>query len=245
MKLPIRALPQYTVHLPASDITVTYRPHTVKEEQILNMASMSDTDADKMAAVFQICENCVEYDITKLFPAEVEYLFMKIKACSDSPKVPVVYMIDPELDENGENIHKDCGESITSAFDINKDVEVVLNKDIEKYATRGKDGTWIVDLKDGLKMQVRVKALIEVDDDSIYELVESIIDEVEDTVMFKEVDFNKEEFIEWVGSLSSYAFEDFNNFMASTPSCVAHLNFKCKCGKKIKEDETGVIRFLV
>lgn len=245
MKLPIRTLPTYSIHLPASDVTVSYRPHTVKEEQILNMASLNDSPEDKLNAVFQICENCVDYDINKLFPAEIEYLFMKIKACSDSPKVPVIYNVEPEI-VDGKNIHEHCGNTINSAFDIDKDIEVVIDNEMEKYATRGKDGTWVIDLKEGIKIQIRVKPLIDINDDSIYELVESIIDEENDTIMFKDAnDFSKEEFTEWVGGLSSKSFDDFNKFMACTPKCVAHLKFKCKCGKVIKEDEEGLIRFLV
>jgi hypothetical protein len=245
MKLPKRELPIYTTYLPASDISVKYRPHTVKEEQILNMASMGDDDQEKLDAVFQICENCTEYDVATIFPAEVEYIFMKIKACSDTPKIPVVYNIDPVIDPvTGINKHADCGDVISTTFDINTDVEIVM-QDMDQFAKRNKDGSWIVDLQDGIKMQVRVKPLTEVNESSIYELVESIIDEVEDTVMYKEIDFNSEEFTEWVSTMPSTAFSDFKKFMDNTPSCVAHLTFKCKCGEVIEEDEYGVLRFLV
>ena len=245
MKLPKRDLPLYSVYLPASNITVKYRPHTVKEEQILNMASMGDSDQEKLEAVFQICENCVDYDIYKIFPAEVEYIFMKIKACSDSPKVPVIYAIDPVLDlKTGENKHKNCGDTISSAFDINTDVELIMH-DMTQFAKRNKDGSWIVDLKDGVKMQFRVKPLTEITDSSIFELSEAIIDEVEDTVMYKDIDYSSEEFTEWLSEMPSTAFTDFNKFMESTPSCVANLQFKCKCGEIIEEKEYGVLRFLV
>ena len=206
MKLPIRDLPLYSVYLEASDITVKYRPHTVKEEQILNMASLSDSESEKLEAVFQICENCIDYDIYKLYPAEIEYMFMKIKACSDSPKVPVVYTVDPEID---------------------------------------KDGSWIIDLENEIKIQIRVKPLINIGHDAIYELLESIIDEKTDEVLYKDTDFNKEEIVEWVEKLPSSTFKNFNKFMDRSPTCVAHLKFKCKCGKVFEEKEYGVVRFLV
>lgn len=245
MKLPIRDLPQYSVHLPASDVKVSYRPHTVKEEQILNMATMSDNEEDKLRAVLQICENCVDYDLSKLFPAEIEYLFMQIKATSDTPKVPVVYSIEPELDEDGNNIHKDCGDTIKSFFDINTDLKVNVDSEMEKYATRGKDGTWIIELYDDIKIQVRIKPLTIIDDGAIFELTESIIDDKEDAVMFKDADFDKESFIKWVGSLPSTAFKNFNSFMEHNPRCVANIKFKCKCGKVVNEEVEGVVHFLV
>ena len=73
MKLPKRDLPLYSTDLTVSNVkNIQYRPHTIKEEQILNMASLSDNETDKLAAVVQITENCVDYDINTLFPAEVE-----------------------------------------------------------------------------------------------------------------------------------------------------------------------------
>ena len=247
MKLPKRDLPQYSTDLPISGIKdVKYRPHTIKEEQILNMASLSDNESDRLAAVVQITENCVDYDIHTLFPAEVEYLFMKIKACSDTPKVPVIYTVDPEIDpETGKNIHEDCGDSIESTFDINEDVYIEDKNEMSKYATRKSDGTWIIDLKQGIKLQVRVRPLTEVSDTTIYDLTESIIDEVADTVSYKDIDFNRDEFLEWIDNIDSSAFSDFKAFMEATPSCVANLSFKCKCGKVYKEKEYGVLRFLV
>lgn len=247
MKLPKRDLPQYTTDLPVSGVKgIKYRPHTIKEEQILNMASLSDNEDDKLAAVVQICENCVDYDISKLFPAEVEYLFMKIKACSDTPKIPVIFAIEPEIDpETGENIHKDCGDSIESTFDINTDVYIEDNGKMTDYATRGKDGTWLVDLNQGIKLVVRVRALTEMSDESIFDLTESVIDEVEDTISYKDIDYNKKEFLDWVDSIDSSAFIKFKSFMTETPTCIADLEFKCKCGKIHKEKEYGVLRFLV
>lgn len=247
MKLPKRDLPLYSTDLTVSNVkNIQYRPHTIKEEQILNMASLSDNETDKLAAVVQITENCVDYDINTLFPAEVEYLFMKIKACSDSPKVPVSYAIEPELDlVTGENIHKDCGDSIESVFDINEDVYIEDLGEMSKYATRKEDGTWIIDLKQGIKLQIRVRPLTEASDETIFDLTESIIDEVAETVLYKDIDFDKAEFLDWIDGIDSSAFSDFKKFMEATPSCVANLEFKCKCGKIHKEKEYGVLRFLV
>ena len=247
MKLPKRDLPLYKTDLEVSGIKdVQYRPHTIKEEQILNMAILSDEETDKLSAVVQIVENCVDIDINKIFPAEVEYMFMKIKACSDTPKIPVIYAVEPELDpDTGENIHKDCGDSIESTFDINTDVYIEDTQEMANFATRNSDGSWIIDMKQGIKLQVRVRPLSEVSDSNIFDLTESVIDEVADTVSYKDIDFDKDEFLSWIDDIDSSAFENFKKFMAVTPSCVADLEFKCKCGKIYKEKEYGVLRFLV
>lgn len=251
MKLPKRDLPQYSVELPATGVTVKYRPHTVKEEQILNMAMMSDEDKDKIEAVFQITENCVDYDIQKLFPAEVELLFMKIRATSDTSVIPVVYHIDKtEEDADGKLIHnEDCPDTINSAFDINKDVKVVVDeKAMGKYATKAKTGGWIIKLDDDLKMVINIRPLVDVDDDSLYELLECVIVEKEggeEDLLYKDVDFTQEEFRDWVEGLPSNAFDKFSKFMEHIPKCQATLKFKCKCGHQYKEAEEGILRFLV
>lgn len=253
MKLPKRDLPQYTTKLDASGVTVKYRPHTVKEEQIINMAMMSDEDKDKVSAILQIVENCVDYDITKLYRAEIEYLYMKIRATSDTSVVPVVYHIDrTEVDEKtGELVHKeDCPDVINSAFDINRDVNIEFDKsEMEKYAVKSKAGGWIIKLADDLRMVINIKPLVEESEDALYELLECVVvtdeESGEDNILYKDTDFNNEEFREWIEDLPSSAFDDFSNFMIVQPACKAKLKFKCKCGKVYEEEEEGILRFLI
>ena len=40
MKLPKRDLPSYNIELPVSKKTVEYRPYTIKEEKIIEMAQV-------------------------------------------------------------------------------------------------------------------------------------------------------------------------------------------------------------
>ena len=82
MKLPKRDLPLYKTDLEVSGIKdVQYRPHTIIEEQILNMAILSDEETDKLSAVVQIVENCVDIDINKIlwYYLFVGWLYERIK----------------------------------------------------------------------------------------------------------------------------------------------------------------------
>lgn len=255
MRLPKRALPQYTIHLPVSKVDVKYRPHTVKEEQIINMAQMSDEDSDKLNAIFQIVANCTDYDTETLYPAEVELLFMRIRATSDTPKIPIEYTIMPEFDKDGKNIHADCGETIKSAFDIVKDVEIVFDEDkMKEHAELAHDGGWIIDVGDGVKLKLRIRPIANGDETALYELVECIIDEkavdeetgeTYEAISYKGEDYNMEEFMEWVNDMPSSAFNSFSAFMAEMPKCMATLRFKCRCGQVIEETEAGILSFLV
>lgn len=251
MKLPKRTLPQYTATLEASGVDVKYRPHTVREEQILNMAQMSDNEKDKIDAVFQIVENCVDYDIEKLFPAEIELLFMKIRATSDTPHIPIVYTVTPELDEDGNNIHANCEEELKSTFDINKDIKIEFEEDeMLKYGKRNKDGSWLIDIGEGVSIAVRIKPIADINDDVLYELVEYIVDEEPEDpdsegIAYKDLDYNKEEFMEWINEMPSSAFQNFTKFVEHTPKCTAHIKFECTCGQVIEESESGILRFLV
>ena len=83
------------------------------------------------------------------------------------------------------------------------------------------------------------------DDDTLYKLTECIIDEKEDTVSYKGVDYSKDDFNDWVNESPSTLFKNFETFMNLSPETQAELKFKCKCGKIFTEVETGVLRFLV
>lgn len=250
MKLPKRTLPRYTVTLPATGVDVKYRPHTVKEEQILDMAQMSDKEQDKIDAVFQIVENCVDYDISKIFPAEAELLFMKIRATSDTAKVPIIYTVTPEFDKDGNNIHENCAPEIKSTFDIDKDISIEFDEEkLNQYGKKTPDGAWLIDIGAGVSVAVRIKPLNKIDDDAIYELIEYIVvdDEElgENNISYKGIDYTKDEFIEWVNELPSNAFTNFTKFLEHTPRCTAKLRFECTCGQVIEEEESGILRFLV
>lgn len=247
MALPKRELPTYQKTMPASGDIIKYRPHTVKEEQILNMAIMSGETDDLLNAVVQIVENCTYSDVSGLFPAEVEYLYMLIKACSDTPIIPVKYAIDPDIDyETGEDKHKDCGGEISSNFNINEDVYININDEMYDYGTKTDDGCWLIKLEDEISIKIKINGTFTTtDDDTLYKLTECIIDEKEDTVSYKGVDYSKDEFNNWVNESPSALFRNFETFMNLSPETQAELKFKCKCGKEFKEVETGVLRFLV
>jgi hypothetical protein len=60
------------------------------------MAQVSDSDNDKFKAIKQIIENCSDITTDKLHPADLQFLFLKIYAVSDTPNINVTYNIAAE-----------------------------------------------------------------------------------------------------------------------------------------------------
>lgn len=254
MALPKREYPYYTAHLELSNVDVKYRPYNNKEEQIINMAMMSDLDKDKIDAVYQIVENCVEYDLEKLLPAEVEYLYLKIVATSDSPKIPISVSIDPERifnEEIKECNTEICPKEITGYFDINNDV-YFDEFEFSKYAEKTKSGNWAVRLAENysdviIVMNIKpVKTLDEME--ILYSLSHSIIDETEDgddgITLISNI--TQEEYISWINDIPATATKPLLDFLEAMPGVKANVNVKCKkCGFEIKDTISGLVSFLI
>ena len=84
MALPINEVPKYTLKLPSTDQTITYRPFLVKEEKVLLMAIESDNEDEIAQAVNDTVQSCVstDIDVSSLPIFDFEYLYLKIRAKS-------------------------------------------------------------------------------------------------------------------------------------------------------------------
>ena len=94
-KLIEKTTPRYNVTLPLSKRKLTYRPFLVKEEKVL-LISTADLDQDDIAgrykAIILLLENCTDLnDIGSLSPAEVDWLFVQIRARSVNNIVKASY----------------------------------------------------------------------------------------------------------------------------------------------------------
>ena len=85
-KLIDKATPRYTITLPLTKITVTYRPFLVKEEKVLliSTADLADDDiVGRYRAILLLLENCTDLiDVGNLPLSEVDWLFVQIRSKS-------------------------------------------------------------------------------------------------------------------------------------------------------------------
>ena len=85
MALPTIATPTYTLKVPSTNKSITYRPFLVKEEKILLMAMESEQEQDMADALRQIINNCVStanFDAHTLAVFDLEYIFLNLRAKS-------------------------------------------------------------------------------------------------------------------------------------------------------------------
>jgi len=240
MKLPKLDMPNYNDSLPVSGRNYTYRPYTVKEEKILLMGMQGDSVDDKMTAAYQIITICSDVNPKEDHPADVEWAYLKIRACSVGSSVEVNYNIAESSCKYPATYEEKCPKTIKAGFSI--DAAYVVNLDeMEKHATR-KNNTWIVRLSETVAVQMRVK-VIDSFEHALYEMTDAVIDG--DTV-FNKSDFTKEEFAEFVDDLPSPATKKLKDFLSAAPVTAADIKTKCKvCGKDFEYNVRGLIGFLV
>lgn len=257
MKLPKRDLPSYNIELPVSKKTVEYRPYTIKEEKIIEMAQVGDNQSEKFKAVSQIIENCTNADPEQLHPADLQFLFLKLYSTSVSSDVKVVYTIGEDAcGLQGDESKGPCQRTIETSFNIDKDVTVINLESLDKNSTVSKGGGRLVELVDGIKLQLNFVA-VDIDETDanafnsiLYKLVESVIVPSEETpgefdVMTKD-DFTFEEFCDFMNSFRPSDLKNLRDFLTDTPTCSVEIKAKClRCKKVFKSEESGLLGFFL
>ena len=92
MALLIQAAPKYNLTLPITNKKVSYRPFLVKEQRSLLLARESESTTDVFEAVCDMISSVTngKVDAMKLPVADLEYLFLQIRAKSVGESVDVV-----------------------------------------------------------------------------------------------------------------------------------------------------------
>lgn len=263
MKLPKRSLPEFTTTLPVSNLKVTYRPYTIKEERILDLATMSDNTSDKFNALKQILENCCSVEIENLHPADVDWLYLKLYSVSESPEIQFNYSVDFNscgiTDKTDELYKSTCPKEIKGTLNIDTQVSVVGLDEMKKIGKkpRGDHNSRIIDLVDGIKLQLAYKTLdVDITDNQIdvpsiiYELLVAVFAPNEEdsgvTDIIPKEEFSLEEFKEFYSSFRPTDLEQLRDYFMNNARCVADLSVKCTtCNKQFNVQQTGLLNFLV
>jgi len=85
--LPKIQYPLITIKIPSTGRDESFRWMLVREEKILLIASETNDDKEKKAAVRQVINNCAvspTFKVSKLSTFDLEYIFIKIRAASVS-----------------------------------------------------------------------------------------------------------------------------------------------------------------
>lgn len=236
MALPkINALPKYELKVPSTGETVRYRPFLVKEEKVLMMAMESGEPRAALNAIFDTVNACVhEKTFTKkeLIPADVEYMFLQIRAKS--------------VGETSKVMMK-CSSCETSN-------EVTIN--LQEVKVTGKEADPVIKLTDDISVKMKHPSFSDIVDsgitpenanniDMIFKLIakamESVMTEDENVLV---ADQPESEIIDFLESLNTQQFTKIKEYIESVPQVRYHLEFTCSsCGHDNQREITGIANF--
>jgi len=236
MPLPKIDLPVYELKLVSVKDPVKFRPFLVKEEKLLLMGLESNDDDTILSTVKQVINNCLitELDIDKVPIFDIEYLFLNMRARSIGENVDSFFVCknvtgSKELDDGSvENIL--CGHAMkvpVNLLEIKPPIsdlptKIVLGKNIG------------IDLKyPNIDTFKSIKGFIEVfDNKMLFDLVYKCVNFVYDkNSVYESSEFTKEEFFEFLESLTQEQFNKIVGFFEKLPSIELNKTHKCeKCG---------------
>ena len=233
--LPTISVPEYSVTIPSTNESVTYRPYLVREEKVLMIALESDDNIQIEDAIINIISECVDYkgDIRNLTSYDVEYMFLQLRSKSVGETIEIIKICN-ECDYHNEvtlsidkAIVKNNNGDISNTVRLSSDLALELTR--PTISSKMKLGDELTDTEVLIKSAANVL---------------SVIYHGEETYNAKDVPI--EERIEFIEGLSNSQFEDIINYLLDAPYVYYEDTFTCsKCGHKEEFNYTGLIDFFI
>lgn len=215
MTLPKLSMPTFEVERPSNKTKVKIRPETAKEEKILLIAKEGNDNNEILTAVKQIVNNCLvdfpeRIDSMTLF--DLEYLFLRIQAVSESNKVKLAYR------DNEDNKVRDF------EVDLDKVTVTFPEKDLS-----------LIKVNDKVSLQLKYPAAALYDDKDFLnlsgekafeELSIRCLDKIyENNVMIDPKIMKKEEIKEWLDTLPKSAYTQIKEFFVNMPTLKHEITY--------------------
>lgn len=227
---------KYDAKIDELNMTLKYRPFTVKEHKLLLQAIELKDEASLVNTIIDLVSACTfnKVDLNKVPVHIVDYLYLLIHSKSTGNTQMATYSCNNHvLQDDGETL-KPCGGSFQLKVDMDR-AKIVYPKDYKKKQIV------MVDDKVGIKMRVpnfeefkKIKLddpVLDITDHFVFSCVESIFDD--DKVQVPGVDFTAEDLIEWLNGLDGSVMESIGAFFHELPYLGMDLPVTCpKCGKK-------------
>lgn len=206
--LPTIEQPLFSLEIPSTGKKIEYRPFTVAEEKILLIAKESAANdiESKISALKQLIRNCVitPIDVDKLASFDIEYIFVKLRACS------VSNVIELQLNDFKGNPHK-----------------VTLNLDDVKVNNPGASNKILLSEKQqiGIKLHyptfddlTKISALEKADQERISNVLRFLIDSIynEETV-FPVSEYTPEELDTFISNMNLQQIAKINKWIDDLP----------------------------
>ena len=211
MPLPKIATPTYSLELPSTGKTISYRPFLVKEEKLLVIALESEDTKQITNAIKAVIKACVltrGIKVETLPTFDIEFLFLNIRGKS----------VGEELEVN-----------IICPDDKETEVSVTINLDdiqVEKSDEHAKR----IALDDNLMMEMKYPSLNEFiknnfdmqegknQMDQSFDLIAQCIDKIyNEEEVWAASDCTKKEMSEFLESMNSKQFKEIEQFFTTMP----------------------------
>lgn len=249
MPLPKIDLPIFELKLVSVPKPVKFRPFLVKEEKLLLMALQSAEEESITNTIKQIINNCLvdDLDIDKLPIFDIEYLFLNLRSRSIGEKIETYFIcrnvVGKETNEEGLEVDVECKNMMPVAINV---------LDIKPPVTDVNPKIYITD-KIGVVLKFpTLKSFKPISDmattegnakvfDMIYECTDYVFD---DAGMYYVNESPKEEFIQFLESLTQEQFDRITDFFENLPKIKYDTENVCeKCSFKHSLHMEGLTDF--
>ena len=211
MPLPKIATPTYTLELPSTGKTISYRPFLVKEEKLLVIALESEDTKQITNAIKAVIKACVltkGIKVETLPTIDIEFLFLNIR---------------------GKSVGEDLDVNIICPDDNETQVPVSINLD-DIQVEKSDDHSKRIALDDNLMMEMKYPSLNEFiknnfdmqegknQMDQSFDLIAQCIDKIyNEEEVWAASDCTKKEMSEFLESMNSQQFKKIEEFFTTMP----------------------------
>jgi len=238
MPLPKIDLPLFELKLVSHPTPVKFRPFLVKEEKLLLMALQTEEETSILNAIKQVINNCLvapsDLQIEKLPIFDIEYLFLNLRARSVGETAQTAYICrnitGTEKTEEGLEQPVECRNVMDVTVNLLEIQPINANQPSKIYLTKDIGIQLNYPTISSFK---NIEEVVYSDDtapiyDMVYDCVDYIYDA--DNVYYKN-ESSKEDFIEFMESLTQEQFDKIINFFVMLPKIKTEVNRTCeKCG---------------
>ena len=236
MALPVPNIPKYSLMVPSTGKSVTYRPYLVGEEKVLMIAMESKEQADLLRAVKNVIESCTfgGVDSKKMTTFDLEYIFCKLRTKSTGETSSIVAKCEA------------CEASNPVTIDLDNEVKV---KNLKK-----KKSDMHISLDDKIGINLKYPTVDNLSNhlytgiseiEMTFGMMTSCIDSIyEGDTIYASEEQTQEELQAFIEALSGKQFKKLEKFFSTIPTTYVDIKFKCeKCEKDNEIRLTGLASF--
>jgi len=233
MALPELNTARYSMEIPSTGQTVTYRPYLVKEEKILMMAMETNDQKVIMQATIDVIKSCVDdiEDVESLAMFDIETLFLALRAKSVGEKIDLKMKCEDEKCDirtdvviDFEDVDKPIVDTEQTKIMMTGDVGVLMRYPSVKTIGRFQGEN------EGVEQAMSM----------IIACIDSIFDADD---VYDSDNESKASLVKFVDSLSSVQFMKLTDFFNTMPAVSTKINYKCACGRENEQELKGLQSF--